>query len=118
MKKLLVLLALLFASPAFAADCFVSYYSYIGRSSDGRDIQVPQEPAISTEKVTFTITSVQSGLFPATTQFVGVVCNAPVTHFAVNGNPTATTNHPYVAADLWFFFSVAQSGLRIAFRTP
>lgn len=118
MKKLFALLILFLSSPAFAADCFVSYYGYIGRSSDGRDVQVPREPAISTEKVTFTTTSTQSGPFPSGTQFVAVVCNAGVTHLAVGSNPTATTNHPYIAADLWFFFSVSQGGLRIAFRTP
>ena len=120
MKKLFVLLALgwFFPGLANAADCFLSYYGYIGRANDGKEMQVPKEPAISTEKVTFTTSSVQSGLFPAGTSLVGVVCNGATSFFAVGANPTATTNNPYLAADVWFFFAVDLNSLRIAFRTP
>lgn len=118
MKKLLLLLAFLAPGLSQAADCFVSSYGYIGTAKDGKVMQVPVEPPLFSEKVTFTTTSVASTAFPAGTSLVGIVCNNSVTYFAVGSSPTATTSSHYLAADQWFYFAVSSNGLQVAFRTP
>jgi hypothetical protein len=119
MKKLLLSLALMaMAGPALAVDCFISPYSYIAATSDGRDAQAAREPSGTPLKVTFTDTSTQSTALASTTVMVRVICTAKA-HFLISADPTATTDHPYVAADTAEYFGISgaasAAGIKIAF---
>lgn len=116
MKKLIPLLAALVAMPAWAVDCNISYYSYLTLDRDGREAQAVREPALGTEEVTFTSTSVQTdGDFPAGTQMVRIVCDAKA-HFEFGTNPTADPTDPFLAANTPEYFGVSTAALKIAFQ--
>ena len=113
MRKLLLLIALLFAFPAFGATCKISEYRNLGVGADGRTVPVAQEPARTEQTVTYT-TSTASATFNAATRFIRVICDAKA-HFKVSVSGTAATaNSPYLAADSAEYFGVRRN-LKIVF---
>lgn len=87
------------------AIAYISEYKNLVTDESGRVIQVPAEPAVTTQIVTFTV-SVQSAAFAASTRFVRIVCDTKG-HFVFGTNPTAiTATSPYMAADMPEFFGV------------
>ncbi len=115
MKKALLALALaLIASPAFAVDCHISVARYIGVDNDGRDVQALREPA-TTQKVTFTSTSVQSTTLGSAPAIVRIICTAKA-HFEFGANPTASNADPFLSANTPEYFFVNTSGLLVAFQ--
>ena len=113
MKYLIAAGLLLCALGAQAADCYVSEYAYIGTTQDSRAVQVPQEPALAVQRVTYDI-STQSATFNVRTQYIRVVCTARA-HYEIGANPTSTTADPYVSADVPEYFAVGPRGQRISF---
>lgn len=114
MKKFLSLLMLL-PLPALAVDCHISEYSYISQMADGQRAQAILEPAIATQKITFTTTSTQSSAFASGVRVIRVVCTAK-THFEIGANPTASNADPFLAANTPEYFGVSSSTLLIAFQ--
>ena len=116
MKKILawpiLLIALLFAMPSFAATCKISEYTDLVVDKAGRTVPVASEPAKTTQSVTYT-TSTASAAFNASTKFIRVICDAKA-HFSISGSPTATASSPYLAADSAEYFGVRR-GLKISF---
>ena len=114
MKRLAVLIVLLFAIPAFGATCKISEYGYVVQDSSGRIVPVAAEPPLTTQTVTYT-TSTASNAFNAQTRFIRVVCDAKA-HFVVAASPTATANSPYVPANAPEYFGIAFNvSMKIAF---
>ena len=97
MRKLFLLIALLFAFPAFGATCKINEYSELMVDSSGRTVMVAKEPAIAKQQVTYTTTTA-SAAFNAATKFVRIVCDAKA-HFEFGSAPTATATDSYYPAD-------------------
>lgn len=111
MKRLLLTFGLLVMSgPAFAVDCVVNEYEFV------RDPTAPvaPEPAIATQKVTFTTTSTQISALQSSTRFVRIICTAKA-HFLFGTNPTADTDDAWVAADTPEYFGILGSNILVAF---
>lgn len=114
MKRLAVLIVLLFAIPAFGGTCFISEYGYLVQDSAGRIVPVAAEPALAEQKVTYT-TSTASNAFNAQTRFIRIICDAKA-HFKVAASPTATANNTYVSTDASEYFGIAFNvSMKIAF---
>ena len=113
MRKLFLLALFYFPQAAFAADCFISEYTRIGRDEGGQTIQIPAEPALGIKKVTYT-TSTASAVFTSGTEFITVICNA-VAHYEVDAAPVATADMPYLPADTFRTFAITQPSMKIAF---
>ena len=117
MKRIFLAAALLLLSiPSLAATCKISEYVVIVTDPEGRWVPVAEEPALTTQTVTYT-TSTQSAAFNASprTRFVRIVCDAKA-HLVFGTNPTATANSPYVAADTPEYFGLALGGTwKVAF---
>lgn len=86
---------------------------YTNLSVDGRGFQVQagQEPAVTSQKVSFT-TSTASAAFDETTRFVRITCDADA-HLQFAVAPTATTSMMEVQADTPEFFGVIK-GQKVA----
>lgn len=96
MRYLWILTALLFASGAQAATCSIVEYGQVKLDASSRIVQIAGA-VITTQVVTYT-TSAQSTAFNTATRFIRIICTAKA-HFTMSTNPTATANHPWVAAD-------------------
>lgn len=105
MKRLLVLVLLLFAVPAFGATCKISEYGYLVQDSTGKVVMVAAEPALTTQTVTYT-TSSASSAFNAQTRFIRIVCDAKA-HFVFAATPTAAATDPWVATNAPEYFGIA-----------
>lgn len=103
MRKLL-LITLLFAGPSFGATCKISEYSDIISDAQGNTVSVANEPAITTQSVTYT-TSSQSAALNSNTRFIRIVCDAKA-HFVVGTDPSADGDDPYLTADVPEYFGV------------
>lgn len=107
MKRLFfVATALLATLPAFGATCKISEYRIIARDGQNRVVMIANEPAITTQSVTYTVTT-QSSAFQDNTAFIRIICDAKA-HFVFGTNPTATASSPYVAADTPEYFGLPQ----------
>lgn len=67
--------------------------------------EMPYEPAILTEIVTFT-TATQGSIFNSKTDFIRVVASADC-YILFGSNPTATTSHEILKADVEYFRGIA-----------
>lgn len=103
MKKAILILCLV-ASPAWAADCYVSEYANLVIDESNRLVPVAQEPAIAVQRVTYT-TSTQSSAFNTRTRFIRIVCDAAA-HFEFGTNPSATADNPYLPSNTPEYFGV------------
>ncbi len=112
MKKILILVLLFFAGPAFAATCKISEYTDLSIDRAGRTIPVASEPSRVSQSVTFT-TSTASATFNSATKFIRVICDAKA-HFKIGPNPVSTATSPYLAADSAEYFGVRRN-LKISF---
>ena len=112
MNRLLPILFLLLALPAFGATCKISEYDNLVIDASGRTVPVAAEPARAEQTVTYT-TSTASAAFAAQTKFIRIICDAKA-HFKVGGSPTATASSPYLAADTAEYCGVRRN-LQIAF---
>jgi hypothetical protein len=104
------------ALPSFAATCKISEYRVIIKDQAEVQVMVAQEPAVTTQTVTYT-SSAQSAVFNEGTSFVRIICDAKA-HFVFGTNPTATANSPYVAADSAEYFGLPRNAadtLKVAF---
>lgn len=99
MKRLIPILLLL-TSPSWAATCKISEYSQV---VDG-NTPAANEPALTTQSVTYT-TSSQSSALSSGTKFVRIVCDAKA-HFVFGTNPTADGDDPYLSADIPEYFGI------------
>jgi hypothetical protein len=70
----------------------------------GGFVPAGQEPAVTTQNVTFT-TATQSAAFKNSTRFIRVVASAAC-HLAFGTNPTATTDTTRLAAGAAEYFGV------------
>lgn len=106
MKHLIAaLILLLFASTALSATCKISEYRALARDSNLQVTTFGQEPAITTQEVTFT-TSAQSATFNEQTSIIRVVCDAKA-HFVISiAGTNAVASSPYIPADSPEYFGV------------
>lgn len=79
------------------ATLWIREYRDRGVAGAAREIQVPQEPGLADQTVTFT-TSTQSAAFNSSTRFIAIIGSAAF-HYVVGANPTATTSGLKVPAD-------------------
>ena len=112
MKRLLPILLLLLAFPAFGATCKISEYTSMIVDASGRTVPVAKEPAPVVQEVPYTTTTA-SAAFAAGTKFVRVICDAKA-HFEFGSAPTAVVTDPYVATDSKEYFGV-DAGDKVAF---
>ena len=95
------------------ATAYITEYARLARDARDCDVPVGEEPAVATQKVTFT-TSTQSTAFNAATRFV-LIDFEDAGHVAFGTNPTATANSPKKAASSSQFFGLAGVGsLKVA----
>lgn len=114
MKRLILILSLFVAAPAWSATCKIGEYSNLVVDANGRIVPVAQEPSDDDQSVTYT-TSSQSTVLEDETIFIRIICDAKA-HFQFGANPTATANDPYVAADTAEYFGVTRGAdLKVAF---
>ena len=94
------------------ANLYISEYAGIYDMHHKERTPCPSEPAVATQKVTFT-TSEASSAFNAGTKLVRVVADAAC-HVFVDTDPTATTSHMILAAGEPYFFQPIGPGYKIA----
>lgn len=107
MKRLTLLLALfLFASATFAATCKVSEYENIVTDASGRQIEIPVEPALVTQSVTYTTSTELDDDFDERTRYIVMICDAKA-HFRFSKAGTnATADDFYIPADVRWGFGI------------
>lgn len=99
------LILLLCASTAFGATCKISEYRTLARDANQQVTTFGQEPAITTQEVTFT-TSAQSAAFNEQTSIIRVVCDAKA-HFVISiAGTNAVVTSPFIPADSPEYFGV------------
>ena len=86
------------------ASLYITEYDRLARDQDGNTLQVGQEPARATQKVTYTTSAQSSALNPLTT-FVRLKADADF-HMVVGANPTATANDPQYEANVEYYIGV------------
>jgi hypothetical protein len=91
------------------ANMYITEYKDMGYAGDG--LQIPQEPDVADQKVTFT-TSTASAAFNAATRYVMIRLDA-AGHVKFGTGPTATTSNRPLTADVEYYFGVA-SGSKVA----
>ena len=96
------------------AKIVITEYPGVGMLPGGVATQAPIEPAIADQAVTYT-TSTQSAVFNERTKLIRVVADAKA-HINVSGNPTATANNRWVAANApeFFWLGDGAAGLKLA----
>lgn len=97
------------------ASLYITEYENIAYVGDGRGVPVGLEPALATQKVSFTGTPGQSAAFNARTRFVRLHADG-IMSIAFGTNPTAAVTDPRVAASTTEFFGVsnAAQGLKVS----
>ena len=114
MKKLLTLVLIFIAAPAWSATCKISEYANMVTDPDGRVVPVAVEPATAEQNITYS-SSNASAAFNAATRFVRIVCDAKA-HFEFGTTPIAETTDPYVPGDTPEYFGIVQGiSLKVAF---
>lgn len=109
MKHLLIALLLLCAAaPSYAASCRVTEYRALALDSQGRELQIPLEPAVTSQIVTYT-TATASAAFNSATRFVRIVCTAKAHYKFSTAGTAATANDPYVPADSPEYYGIQNS---------
>lgn len=95
------------------AYAYISEYSEMIEDRSGNTVPVPREPAITTQRISFT-TSTASAELNEATKFVRVETELKA-HYLVAKDPTALVTSPYLVAHIPEFFGIAGEGLKIAF---
>lgn len=96
------------------ATAWVTEYTKSYREP-GMDVDVPLEPAIRTQVVSFTTTAATAAAFTTGTTLVRIITDADA-HYIVAVAPVATTSHAKIPAGLPEFFGVSATGqLKVAF---
>ena len=90
----------------------ISEYGEMAIDESGDNVPVASEPAIATQKITFTTTAA-SNAFNKKTKFIRVIAEAKA-HFKVSKAPKALETDPYIPAHVPEYFGVRQ-GHKIAF---
>lgn len=93
------------------ASMYIQEYRDIAKDEAGFVVQAGKEPAIATQKVTYT-SSTASAAFHQDTRFVRITCDAEA-HLAFGVAPTATANSMNMQADTPEFFGVV-GGQKVA----
>ncbi|MCK5505545.1 MAG: hypothetical protein KAJ10_10305 [Thermodesulfovibrionia bacterium] len=83
---------------------YITEYEKLAVDADGNIIPVGQEPAITTQAVSFTTTT-PSAAFNTRTRFVRLTSDGEC-HMLFGLAPTATTSHPQLLADTPEYFGV------------
>ena len=112
MRKLFLLITLLFSFQAFGANCVISEYANLVVDSSGRTVPVAAEPALRTQLVAYT-TSTASLAFTSATKFIRIICDAKA-HFKISGSPAAAVSSPWLPSDTPEYFGVRRN-LKAAF---
>ena len=79
------------------ATAKISEYEEMPIDTCGDAVPIPQEPAIATQNITFTI-STASAAFNSKTKFIRVIADAKA-HFDIGATAAATAASPYIPAD-------------------
>ncbi len=90
----------------------ISEYEEMPIDTSGDVVPVPKEPALATQSITFT-TSTVSAAFNKKTKFIRVVADAKA-HYDIGATAAATAESPYLPVDRPELFGVRQ-GQVIAF---
>ncbi len=93
------------------ASLYITEYG--GTGSAGGKIEVPVEPPITVQKVTFTGTSAASSAFNANTRFISIQLSANG-HVQFAASPTATTSTSRVHDAGAVSFHGVNSSLKVA----
>jgi hypothetical protein len=94
------------------ATLYITEFEASGNAISGAQLQVAYLPEVTTQKITFTTSSVQSAALDTKTRFVRIHTTAAC-HVAVGTNPTATTDNMRMIADSVEYFGV-RPGYKIA----
>lgn len=90
----------------------ISEYKEMAKDESGDLVPVASEPAIATQKVSFTTTTASAAFNPETI-FIRVVAEVKA-HFKVSKAPIAKETDPYIPAHVPEYFAV-RGGHKIAF---
>ena len=80
------------------ANLYITEYAKLAHDVDGNPLQVPEEPALAEQAVSFT-TSTQSAALNRLTTVVRLLADADC-HIKFGTNPTATTSHQKLEANV------------------
>lgn len=86
------------------ASMYISEYEDIGKDGKGWRAQMPLEPSVTTQKVTFT-TAAASAAFNDNTSYICVHLDADG-HVTFGIAPTATVSHKKLIANTDYYFAV------------
>lgn len=90
------------------AEATITEYERLAKDADGNTIMVGEEPALASQKVTYT-SSTQSSALNVRTRFVRIAAEGAAAHFKVGIDPTATDADPYIGAGAAEYFGVNPS---------
>lgn len=90
------------------ADLYIAEYETMP-SVPGGSAQLAPEPAIATQKVSYTGTAGRSSAFNAKTRFIGITSPGIFSYLVGGSTVTATTDHFRVPADQIMFMAVQPS---------
>lgn len=94
------------------ASLYISEYERLVEDATGKPVLAGMEPAVTTQKVTFS-TSAASAALNSRTRYVRIVVDANA-HLAFGSSPTATTNDAPIQANSPEYFGVVNAGIKIA----
>lgn len=103
-KLLAAALIALFATPALAANAYISEFAALGRTSSGTaTAQIATLPSNADQKLDYSGGVQTSAAFNAKTYFIRVLCDSPC---SVSGAGTATTSNMRLPTDGVEYFAV------------
>ena len=86
------------------ASLYITEYERMARDQDGNVMQCGEEPAVTSQKVTYT-TSAASAALNKRTCLVRLKADADF-HLKVGTAPAATASHPHYEANVEYFIGV------------
>lgn len=99
------------------ATLFITEYERLARDANGNSVLAGEEPAVTTQTVSYT-TSTQSAALNKRTRFVFLQTDGTKAHIVFANNPTATSSSPPLPSTAGYFYGVnygeVQGTLKIA----
>lgn len=96
------------------ALAYIEEYERLAPDGDGKPSQIAWQPAVTTQRVSFTTTT-QSAAFNGRTRFIRIHTDS-ICSYVFGSNPTATTSTPRMAAGQTEYFGVRPTD-KVAFVT-
>ena len=93
------------------AKAYIEEFRDVSYDQRGRPMPVAEQPSLATQVVEFSTATKNGTPLKPNTRLVRLIADAKA-HYTFGNDPTATADHPYLAADASEFFGIPEGGTR------